>query len=305
MSRYQILLFYKYIHIDNPEELRDKQLELCRKLNLNCRTIVASEGINGTLEGLVEDTERYIQEMERDSRFSGMNYKKSQGTGNAFPKISVKVRREIVSLNLDESDFSPNEVTGKYISAEDLHTWINSSKEFYIIDMRNDYEHKVGYFKNSILPPLRNFRDLPNVLPNLENLKDKTIVTVCTGGVRCEKASGFLVKHGFRDVYQLHNGIVTYMEKYPNEDFLGKLYVFDGRVTMGFNVESDQHIVVGKCEKCGKPSDNYIDCTNIHCRGHRHFVCCEECLRDTKNACCCIDCLEEIQITSTPLQKAM
>jgi UPF0176 protein len=181
------------------------------------------------------------------------------------------VRSEIVSGHLKADDLNPNEITGKYLAAETLHDWIHSGKEFYIVDMRNDYEHKSGHFAGSILPPLENFRDLPKVLPVLAHLKNKTIVTVCTGGVRCEKASGFLVKHGFSDVYQLHNGIVTYMEKYPGEDFKGSLYVFDGRVTMAFG----QHEIVGKCEKCGQASERYLNCGNLRC--HRHFICCAAC----------------------------
>ncbi len=287
---FQILLYYKYVNIDDPEKLRQDQIELCKNLNLKSRIIVAKEGINGTLEGKIEDTERYIQNMQNDSRFADMRYKKSTGTGNAFPRISVKVRPEIVSLHLGEEDFSPIETTGKYISAEELHDLFKSGDEFYIIDMRNDYEHKVGYFKNSILPALSNFRDLPNIVGDIAHLKDKKIITVCTGGVRCEKASGYLVKKGFNDVSQLKDGIVSYMEKYPNEDFLGKLYVFDGRVAMGFDTDSKNHVIVGKCDKCGKSSDNYVDCDYIHCKGHRHFICCENCLDENGKSFCSDEC---------------
>ena len=164
---YQVLLFYKYTTISDPEELAQEQRVLAERLNLKCRTIIATEGINGTFEGLRKNTEEYMRIMQSDPRFSDINFKKSLGTGNSFPKISIKVRDEIVSLHLGEQNFSPMETTGKYITAEELHDWIHSDKEFYIIDMRNDYEHKVGYFANSILPPLYNFRDLPKVLPQL------------------------------------------------------------------------------------------------------------------------------------------
>lgn len=287
---HQILLYYKYINIDDPEKLKADQIKLCKDLNLKSRIIVAHEGINGTLEGLVEDTEKYIEEMNKDPRFSDIRYKKSEGTGNSFPKISVKVRSEIVSLHLGSDDFSPVDTTGKYITAEELHELFKSGEEFYIIDMRNDYEHKVGYFKNSILPALSNFRDLPNIIGDIAHLKDKKIVTVCTGGVRCEKASGYLVRKGFSDVSQLKDGIVTYMETYPNEDFLGKLYVFDGRVAMGFDTDSPEHVVVGKCDICVKPSDNYVDCDYIHCKGHRHFICCNDCLDENGKSFCSEEC---------------
>lgn len=282
---YQILLFYKYVLIENPEAEAVRQRELAQKLGLTCRTIIAKEGINGTFEGLTENTEEYIKIMQADSRFADIHFKKSPGTGKAFPKISIKVRAEIVSLGLGDQDFSPTEITGKYLQAEELHDWFKSGKEFYIVDMRNDYEHAVGRFAGSILPKLGNFRDLPEVLPELESLKDKTVLTVCTGGVRCEKASGFLVKNGFKDVYQLFGGIVTYMEKYPNEDFHGLLYVFDGRVTMGFNINDPKHVVVGECHLCQAKTENYIDCKYIHCQGHRHILCCESCEKKQGGYC--------------------
>ena len=150
--------------------------------------------------------------------------------------------------------------------------------------MRNAYEHKIGHFENSILPPLENFRDLPKIVEQIKHLKNKTVLTVCTGGVRCEKASGFLITQGFSDVYQLDGGIVSYMSKYPNEDFQGKLYVFDGRVTMGpadlsragFYTDDTKHMIVGKCDACRKQSENYVNCANPVC--HRHFIICPKCI---------------------------
>lgn len=259
------------------------QRKLCEDLGLKGRIIIAPEGINGTVEGLTKNTEKYIEKMSKDKRFTDINWKKSKGTGNAFPKLSVKVRSEIVSLHLGDMDFDPNKVTGKYLTAEELHEWFESGKEFYIVDMRNDYEYLSGRFEESILPGLENFRDLKKELPRLEHLKNKTVLTVCTGGVRCEKASGFLMMSGFKDVYQLQNGIVTYMEKYPNEHFKGKLYVFDGRVTMGFGLSDSKHEIVGQCEKCLKPSENYINCATVGC--HRHFIMCEKCLEKGLKTC--------------------
>src|SRR5690606_3889826 len=201
----------------------------------------------------------------------------SEGDGDVFPRLSIKVRKEIVSGHLKEDDVNPTQLTGTYLTAEELHEWIHSGKEFYIVDMRNDYEQEVGHFRGSLFSGMANFRDLPKVVEKLEHLKEKTIVTVCTGGVRCEKASGFLVKHGFKDVYQLYGGIVTYMEKYPNEDFLGSLYVFDGRVTMGFNTDSPDHKILGRCKFCDAPSENYVNDDSVGNRSH--FICCEECYK--------------------------
>jgi len=297
---YQIILFYKYVYISDPEAVAKGQREVCEELSLKGRCIIASEGINATFEGIGENIGRYIKEIEKDERFLNTHFKLSVGTGDAFPKLSIKTRKEIVSLHLGICDIDPNETTGVHLKPEELHEWlhpkgspghfsnglgIKSGREFYIIDMRNVYEHKVGYFENSILPPIENFRDLPKVVEQIWHLKHKTVLTVCTGGVRCEKASGFLIKEGFTDVYQLDGGIVSYMEKYPNEDFKGKLYVFDKRVTMGFYTDDVKHKMIGKCDSCGGKSENYVNCANSVC--HRHFIACEKCVKKSDGKVFC------------------
>lgn len=272
---YQILLFYKYIYIADPEVVRDWLRALCEKLALKGRLIVASEGINITLEGTKENTETFITELETDSRFLNIHMKRSVGTEHAFPRLSVKTRNEIVTLGLGTCDIDPNQLTGVHLAPEELHQWIADGKEFYIIDMRNAYEHAIGKFVGSITPAMDNFRDLPKFIKSLAHLKDKTVLTVCTGGVRCEKASGYLLSQGFKDVYQLNGGIVSYMEKYPNEDFEGKLYVFDGRVAMGFYTNDPKHVIVGKCESCGASSEHMTDCRSGTCNGQ--FILCGDC----------------------------
>lgn len=279
MKEYQILLFYKYVHIANPEETKGWIVGLCEKYHVKGRLIIASEGINFTFEGKTQDTEDFIVEMQSDERFSHIHFKRSAGTGDAFPKLSVKVREEIVSAHLGTCDIDPNEVTGKHLPPKELHEWIRSGKEFYIIDMRNAYEHKVGKFAGSICPPLENFRDLPKIIESIAHLKNKTVVTVCTGGVRCEKASGYLITQGFTDVYQLDGGIVSYMEQFPNEDFEGKLYVFDRRVMMGFYTDDETHTVIGTCDHCGAVSEQYINCENKTC--NRHMILCDACVKET------------------------
>jgi UPF0176 protein len=283
MNQFEIILFYQYVHIADPVVFRDAERVRCMKLGLKGRTIVAHEGLNATYEGTKAAIDAYVAELRNDPRFAATQIKYSKGTGNAFPKLSIKVRSEIVTLGLGEKDLNPTEVTGTHLKPEDLYEWMHKGeKEFYIVDMRNDYEHRVGHFKDSILPPLENFRDLPKVLPQLEHLKNKTVVTVCTGGVRCEKASGYLVREGFKDVYQLDGGIVTYMEKFKNDDFKGSLYVFDDRHTMTFTPDAERTIV-GRCFKCEIPSEIYVNCANDLC--HRHFICCKGCGGDGEVKC--------------------
>jgi len=300
---WEILLYYKYTNIDNPQELVIQQRAICTKLGLKGRIIIAKEGINGTLEGTKANTDKYINDLTSMHEFKDIHFKRSPGNGNAFPKLKVKLRDEIVSAHLGDDDVNPAEMTGKYLDPDELHKWIEEGKKFYIVDMRNDYEYEVGHFKGSILPNLKNFRDLPKILPEIENIKSETILTVCTGGVRCEKASGYLVSKGFKDTYQLNGGIVSYMEKYPNKDFLGKLYVFDNRVVMGFKIEDSEHQVISKCSKCQSASDNYVDCRYKHCKGHRHFLACQTCLEDEVNSYCSDDCYQ-LDIPKTILPKS-
>lgn len=284
MPEFEIILFYKYVLIDNPQQLAADQLRLQQSLGLTGRTLVAREGINGTLEGAREHIDRFLEVFLADPRFADVHIKRSVGTGTAFPKASVKVKNEIVALGLS-CDIDPNQITGIHLKPEELHQWIKEKKEFYIIDMRNVYEHDIGHFQNSILPPLDNFRDLPKILPLIEHLKNKTVLTVCTGGVRCEKASGFLIANGFTSVYQLDGGIVSYMEKYPNEDFIGKLYVFDNRMMMGFYTDDPKHVVVGKCIVCNEPCERFTNCVNDDC--HRQCIACASCQeKEGKNFLC-------------------
>jgi UPF0176 protein len=290
---FQVLLYYKYTPLQDPETLMRNQKALCRELGLKGRIILAQEGINGTVEGETDATEKYVENLLSYPQFADMHIKRSVGSGSAFPKLSVKVRPEIVAGHLGEYDVRPWEQTGKHLTPEELHDWIHVQKrQFYIIDMRNDFEHKAGHFAGSILPPMGYFRELPQIVPGLEHLKDKTVVTVCTGGVRCEKASGFLLKHGFTDVYQLQGGIVSYMEQYPNQDFLGKLYVFDNRILMGFHTHDANHTVVGRCQRCQAPSERYVNCANLDC--HKHLIVCNSCGPEQHSARCSQECEEVV-----------
>lgn len=279
MQKHQILLYYKYVELESPESVMTAQKELCEKLGLKGRVIIAPEGINGTLEGTVENTRKYMAQMDASDLFTGINWKVSEGNGHAFPKLSVKVRPEIVTTGIASKDFGPRiGVTGTYLSSDELYNWYKSGKEFYIIDMRNDFEYALGRFEKSLFPQgLYRFRDVTQVLEKLQYLKNKTVVTVCTGGVRCETASGLLMKYGFTDVYQLQHGIVTFMEKYPNTYFQGKLYVFDSREAIGFNTDSADHKVIGTCVICQKKSENLV---NYQDNGRKAFgIICEDCCK--------------------------
>lgn len=264
----QILLFYKYVTIEDPQALRERLYARAQELGLTGRVLVAEEGINGTVEGAVDATETFAAELLADARFSDMNIKRSRGTGDAFPKLAVKVRREIVGTRFPEH-IDPRQKTAPHLPAQALREWYATGKDFVVVDMRNDYEFASGHFKNSVNPGLRNSRDLPEAMPVLAPLKDKTVVTVCTGGVRCEKMSAYLLDQGFTDVYQLENGMHAYMEQYPGKDFEGTLYTFDARKVMDFGGERS---VIGACHHCSAATETYTNCANDYCN-HQFLVC--------------------------------
>jgi UPF0176 protein len=234
----------------------------------------------------ISDTESFAKELLLDSRFSGMQIKRSEGSGASFPKNSIKIRQEIVGTKFPK-EVDPTKATGKYLSPEELRAWYESQKDFIVVDMRNSYEFEVGHFKNSIDPGMDASRELPEKIEKLRIHKDKTVLTVCTGGVRCEKMSAYLLHEGFKDVYQLDGGMHSYMEKYPGKDFLGSLFTFDNRLVMDFGGERE---IVGVCKRCGVNTEKYQNCSNAVC--NMLFLVCPSCTLDDKVGFCSIKCEE-------------
>lgn len=271
---YIIILFYKYANIENPATYMERERAVCEVLGLKGRIIIAEEGINGTLEGNRENIEKYKTHILADKKFKQMNIKESIGNGEAFPRLSVKVKDEIVSTKLPKN-INPNRETGKYLQPIDLKRMYEDNEDFVIVDMRNDYELASGYFDKTINLNLENSRDLQKkeILDKIKIHKNKKLVTVCTGGVRCEKMSAYLLDQGFENVYQLHNGMHGFMEKYPGQHFKGTLYTFDNRKVMDFGGDRE---IVGKCFNCMKSTERYENCANPIC--HKHFLVCENCV---------------------------
>jgi UPF0176 protein len=285
--KYQVLLFYKYTHIDNPEALKNSYRALCEKYNLKGRTIIAEEGINSTVEGLVEDTENFLKEFLVDVRFSDMQIKRSQGTGDAFPKLSIKVRPEIVGTHFPK-EIDPTKLTSPHLSPEELKKWYEEDKDFVVVDMRNSYEFASGHFKKSIDPGMTASRELPQLIDKIKKeTEGKTVLTVCTGGVRCEKMSAYLLHEGFKDVYQLDGGMHSYMEKYPGQDFKGTLFTFDNRLVMDFGGERE---IIGKCKKCDRKTEQYQNCANGEC--NLLFLLCDGCTDEDEPIFCSDECKE-------------
>ena len=218
-NAYTIILFYKFQEIKNPEKFKEQQRIIAQKFNLRGRILIASEGVNATLEGKTEDIKKYIKKLKTTKFFKSVVFKESAGNGAAFPKLKVKIRPEIVTLGAGK--FNVKKETAKTISAVALEKMYQRKEEFAILDLRNDFEIKAGYFKKTINPKLKNFRDLPEKIEELSRLKNKKLVAVCTGGIRCEKATCLLKKEGFTNVYQLKDGIHTYIKKFPGKTTAG------------------------------------------------------------------------------------
>jgi UPF0176 protein len=282
-----VLLYYKYVGIADPEALRIAQKNLCESLNLKGRIIIAHEGINGTLGGTVEATEAYIEAMKADPRFTDIHWKKSFAPEDTFPRLSIKVRPEIVTTKITDVELSPEKERAPHLKPEELNAWYREGKKFKVIDMRNTYEIGIGTFKNSVNPETMNFRDLPKSLEKLSVHKDDVVVPVCTGGVRCEKGALYLKAKGFRNVYALDGGIVSYMEKYPGKDFEGTLYVFDKRKKMDF-CKPGERDVIGKCSICLGTTERVENCADDEC--HLQFICCDECIKKYDGMVYCKEC---------------
>jgi UPF0176 protein len=270
---YRVLLYYFYTKIENPEEYAAQHLAYCKDLGLKGRVLVANEGINGTLSGPVEQTNQYMEMMKNDPRFDGIVFKVDEADKHVFKKMHVRPRKELVTLRL-EDDINPNELTGKYYSPKEFYEAMQD-EDTVILDARNDYEYDLGHFKGAIRPDIETFRDLPNwVRENKEKFEGKKILTYCTGGIRCEKFSGWLVREGFEDVAQLHGGIVSYGKdpEVQGELWDGQCYVFDERIAVPINQK--EHVIVGKDYFTGEPCERYVNCANPEC--NRQMLCSEE-----------------------------
>jgi len=264
MKRFRVLLYYHYVPIADPEEFAGKHLEFCKELGLKGRILISPEGINGTVSGTVEQTEAYMNEMKKDPRFADMVYKVDEADQHAFKKMHVRPKKELVTLRL-EDDIDPTELTGKHLSPKEFFELMKQDDTI-VLDARNDYEYDLGHFKGAVRPNIKNFRELPDwVRQNKDKFEGKKILTYCTGGVRCEKFSGWLLQEGFKDVGQLHGGIVTYGKdpEVQGELWEGKCYVFDERISVPINRK--EHVIVGRDYFTGEPCERYVNCANPEC----------------------------------------
>lgn len=282
----KVILYYKFMPVADPAMTMRWQKELCARLNLKGRVIISKHGVNGTLGGDIKSLRQYKAEMNRSIIFKGITYKWSDGSGQEFPRLSIKVKPELVAFDRpDEIEVDEKGVknAGVHLKPEQVNKLVEERGDDVIFfDGRNAYEAAVGKFKNAVVPNTKTTRDFVAELESgkYDDIKDKPIVTYCTGGVRCEALSALMKNRGFEEVYQIDGGIVKYGEKYGDEGLWeGSLYIFDDRMNHNF---SDNPKVIGICVHCQGKTSNYENCAEVSC--NRLVLICQDCI-DNKTLC--------------------
>lgn len=278
----KVLLYYKFAPVTDPEVVRLWQRALCEKLNLKGRILLSTHGINGTVGGDLEDLKAYVKETKGYAPFKTMQFKWSDGSRDDFPRLAVRVRDELVAFGApDEVKVNEHGVVGagKHLKPEDVHKLVQERGDVIFFDGRNAYEAKVGKFKDAVIPNTRTTRDFLTELESdkYNDIKNKPIVTYCTGGIRCEPLSALMKNRGFKEVYQIEGGIVKYGEKYKDDGLWeGKLYVFDRRLVTAFSEKAKD---IGHCVHCDARTSNFENCANMAC--NNLVLICESCKTNT------------------------
>jgi UPF0176 protein len=273
----KIVLFYAFTPLGDPEAMRLWQRDLAESLHLRGRVLVSHQGLNGTLGGDLPDVKRWLKKTRQHPALAELDVKWAEGTGDDFPRLSVKVRDEIVTFGApDELQVDGSGVvgTGERLSPDELHELVDREQVTFF-DGRNEYESRIGRFRGAVVPDVATTRDFVAELDSgrYDHLKDEPVVTYCTGGVRCEVLSSLMTARGFSRVYQLDGGVVRYGERFGDDGLWdGSLYVFDGRGSVEF---SDHAAVIGRCEVCGTATSRMQNCVDVQCR--EQLVACEGC----------------------------
>ena len=274
--------FYQYFTIQDPLAFRDELYKGLNHLQVFGRIYIATEGINAQISvptHLFEDFKTYLYSIKG---LEGLRLNIAvNDNGKSFWVLRIKQRSKIVADGIEDASFSM-ENKGKYVNAVQMNELI-SSPETIVIDMRNHYEYEVGHFVNAIEIPSDTFREqLPMAADMMKDKKDKNIIMYCTGGIRCEKASAYMLHHGFKNVFHLEGGIINYANQIKEEglesQFKGKNFVFDDR--LGEKITED---IISKCHQCGAPCDTHTNCKNDGC--HLLFIQCPSCA-ETYAGCC-------------------
>ena len=240
---------YKFEQIDSLDTLIPEFQKKCDELELKGSVYLSPRGINFSISGTEENIEKYINFMENDSRFLNIPLKRTYSETQPFRRMKVRLKKEIISLGRD--DINPRELTGEYVTPQELLNMYENNDDVVVLDTRNEYETRVGLFENAVDLQLDTFRDFPKAIEQLpEEYKDKQIVMYCTGGIRCEKASAVMLKAGFTDVKQLEGGVLDYFKETGGKYWNGDCFVFDERVALDKDLNETEYIY---CYICREP----------------------------------------------------
>ena len=286
----KILLFYKFTPLTDPETVRLWQRELCERWGLTGRILISTHGINGTVGGPLKSVKKYIRTTREFAPFKDIDFKWSEGTGEDFPRLEVKVRPEIVTFGRPDEivvDDSGIVGGGVHLSPHEVHELVEKRDDVIFFDGRNAFEARVGRFKGAVVTGAQTTPDFVAELESgkYDHLKAKPIVTYCTGGIRCEVLSVLMKNRGFQEVYQIDGGIVRYGETFKNDGLWeGSLYVFDRRLVTDF---AEGAVVLGTCDYCGDETNNFYNCVTATCR--KRTLACPACA-SSRSSVTCVEC---------------
>ncbi len=276
---YQVIAYYQFVSIANPQAEVAKHKAYLADKDATARIYVSEEGINGQMSIASANAQAYMDWMQGREPFGNIVFKVQDHHEHAFPRLTVKYRKQLVALDL-AVDMS---LKGEHLSPKQ---WVEMLKDEnkLLLDVRNEYEGLVGHFEGAEQPSCDEFRAFPKYVEELKKRVDpKTtpVMMYCTGGIRCELFSALMRKEGFEKVYQLSGGILGYAKEMGSQHWLGKLFVFDDRLTVP--LDDKQTKVVGECHHCSAPIESYYNCANMDC--NQLFLCCSDCLK--QHAGCC------------------
>ena len=288
MELQKIILYYGFAPVADPEAVKLWQKTLCESLGLKGRILISKHGINGTLGGDMSSLKKYVRQTKEFAGFKKIDFKWSDGNGNDFPRLRVRTRSELVAFGDPDAvkvDAKGVVGGGKHLKPAQVDALVaERGDEVVFFDGRNAYEAEIGKFKNAIVPDVQTTHDFIAEIESgkYDDIKDKPIVTYCTGGVRCEILSAIMVERGFKEVYQIEGGIVRYGESQGDESLWeGSLYVFDDRMNVNF---TDKAKTIGKCENCSGPTSQFRNCANLGCKDL--ILLCDECAAAEVNLEC-------------------
>jgi UPF0176 protein len=270
MTDIVVTALYKFVTLEDFHDLREPLLDCCHKAEVKGTILLAQEGINGTIAGSLSGVNQVLAYLRSDPRLSSLEHKESYDDHMPFYRMKVKLKKEIVTMGVEGID--PNTVVGTYVKPADWNALL-SDPEVVLVDTRNDYECGIGTFRGALDPRTTTFREFPAfVKKNLDPSKNKKIAMFCTGGIRCEKASAFMLKEGFEEVYHLEGGILKYLEEVPAQksEWEGECFVFDNRVSVDHNLEKGQY---DQCYGCRHPITEQDKLSPHYEKG----VCCPGC----------------------------